>query len=243
MPERLLELNSLIGPAVVAAAVSGVVSVVGLIVSTKTARAIHAEKIDFDRDLAERKFAFDKELAERKFKYDRELHDHKRRVELAETVLAEFQQMGDVISAIRSPMAYGNESAERPRRENETEEHSRLKDTYFVPLMRIKKNSEFISGFTSKRYRSRAILGEGIDEAFRTIEEVLIKIQVSATTLISMVERGKIALERNEALCERCERDIWYGSPGEDVLQPMVKGARTLVEEICRPILERGRLV
>ena len=107
-------LGSLIGPAVVAAGVSGIVSVVGLIVSTRTARAIHTEKLGFDRGqaaqklafdkrLAERKFEFDKDLAERRFKYARALHDHRRRTEIAEEVLADFYQARDIMQAARSP--------------------------------------------------------------------------------------------------------------------------------------------
>jgi hypothetical protein len=98
-----MDWGALIGLAVVAAAVSGIVSVAGLIVSTRTARAIHTEKLAFDERLAERKFEFDKELAERKFQYEREFHDHKRHVEFAETILAEFLQIADVIQAVRSP--------------------------------------------------------------------------------------------------------------------------------------------
>ena len=123
-----MDYTSLIGPAVIAAGVSGTVSIIGLITSSRTARTIHREKLDFDRKLAEQKFEFDKDLAERKFKYDREFHDHKRRVELAETVLSEFMQMNDVIQAVRSPLAFGGEAVGRTRNEGETEEEARQRE-------------------------------------------------------------------------------------------------------------------
>src|SRR5208337_2818708 len=95
-----MDWGALIGPAVVAAGVSGIVSVVGLIVSTRTARAIHTEKLNFDRDQAAHKLAFDERLAENKFSYDRELAErkfaqereqlvYKRQFELAEGLLAD----------------------------------------------------------------------------------------------------------------------------------------------------------
>ena len=258
-----MDWGSLVGPAVVAAGVSGVISVVGLIVSTRTARAIHSEKLAFDRDLAERKFAFDKDLAERKrsadsqlaehksavdadlaerkFKYDRELHDHKRRVEQAEAVLAEFFQAADVIRMIRSPASSKSEAANRQRGENESEEEANDKDTYFVPFARIRQNSEFISGLMSKKYRSRALLGDEIVEAFNAIHEVLIRVQVSASTLSNMVGRGKVAMERNQDLWRRCQADIWYSAPGEDELEPMVNRALEVADRVCRPILDTGR--
>ena len=179
--------TSLIGPAVVAAGVSGIVSIVGLITSSRTARTIHREKLDFDRKLAEQKFEFDKDLAERKFKYDREFHDHKRRVELAETILSDFMQMNDLIQAVRSPLAFGGEAVGRTRNEGETEEEARQRDSYYVPIARLTKHSEFISELMSKRYRSRAVLGDQIDRAFQEIREVIIRVQASSSSLMRMV--------------------------------------------------------
>ena len=85
-----MTVSDLIGPAVVAAVVSGVITIIGFILSNRTARQIHSEKLDFDETIAEKKFRFDVDLAERKFRYDRELHDHKRRIEFGEDLLASF---------------------------------------------------------------------------------------------------------------------------------------------------------
>lgn len=232
-----MDYTSLIGPAVVAAGVSGVVSIVGLITSNRTARDIHREKLDFDRKLTEQKFEFDKNLAERKFEYDREFHDHKRRVELAETILSEFLQMNDVIQAARSPFAFGGEADGRTRNEGETEEEARQRDSYYVPLARLMKHSEFVSGLMSKRYRSRAVLGDQIDRAFQEIREVILRVQTSSSTLMRTVG----ARRPDEALITRCEADIWAGLPEEDQLQPKVNQAIEIVEAVSRPILERGR--
>jgi hypothetical protein len=235
-----MDWGALIGPAVVAAAVSGAISVIGLIVSTRTARVIHSEKLAFDRDLAERKFAFDKDMAERKFKFDRELHDHKRRVELAETTLAEFRQMMKIIGAIRSPFAYGNEGTDRPRGKNETEEESQQKDAYFAPFARVVKHTDFIESFESKRYRAGAILGNGIDEAFQAIRDVIINIQVSSRTLAGIVDGGSQVRRANEALKESCERVIWENSALDDPIAEKVQRAMAVVEKVCWPILRSG---
>ena len=53
-------------PAVVAALVSGLVSIVGFMVSARTNLSIHSQRLVFDENQAERKFDFDKELAERR---------------------------------------------------------------------------------------------------------------------------------------------------------------------------------
>ena len=63
--------TDLIGPAVVAAIVSGVVSILGSIFSNRTTKRLHQEKLDADERLAERRFGFDVELLyiARKLKY------------------------------------------------------------------------------------------------------------------------------------------------------------------------------
>jgi len=125
-----MDWGSFIGPAVVAAGVSGIVTVVGLIVSTRTARALHTEKLAFDREQATQKLAFDERLAERKVNaditlaekkvaLDASLADRKRRQDLAEEVLSSFYQMKDIIRAIRSPMSYEGEGKDRPKVEGE----------------------------------------------------------------------------------------------------------------------------
>ena len=199
---------ALLGPAVVAAFVSGIITIFGMLVNRYTTIRINDEKLRADRGLAERRFSFDKELTERKFafdsrlavrkfEYDRELHDHKRRVELAETLLADFYECADVFRAIRSPGSLRNEAAGRKRGENESEEELSARDIYFIPLSRIKENSDFISSLMSKRYRSRAVLGDEIGEAFGCVHEGLMTVRVAAITLGNMIGRRKDARERN----------------------------------------------
>lgn len=229
------------GIAVIAGVSSFVAGVLGAGISSWTIQRTHGQRLAADEKLAERRFAYEKELAERKFKYDRDLHDHKRRVELAEAILAEFLQMGDVIRAIRSPAILPGEAVGRQRRENETEEEARNKDLYFVPLTRMSENREFLSGLMSKRYRSRALLGDNIDEAFEAVREAIIEIQVSASTLMDMVGMGQIDFEKDEKRWLQCKADIWGGAVGEDRVGPMVKRAIDIVDSVCRPILEKNQ--
>jgi len=181
-----MDSDSLIGPAVVAAVVSALVSIIGFIITTRAAQKMHKEKLDFDRALAERKFSFDKDLSERKFQYDRDLLDHKRRVELAEDLVSGFHQIRDVIMQIRSPLAYSNESADRVPGERETENVTRKINSYYVPIARLKQNGEFIQGLLSKRYRAQALFGADIDLAFQSIISVLNDIHISADGSVSV---------------------------------------------------------
>lgn len=200
-------------------------------------RELAERKFEFDMELAERKFAFDTEIAERKFKYDRELHDHKRRVELAEELVAGFHQLGDVIAAVRSPLGHAGEGQGRPRGKYETEEQARQRDTYYVTLARLKNNGEFISSLMSKRYRARALFGADIDQSFQDMQDVLVAIHVSADTLIRLSGASDRTRD-NDDIWNECERDIWRMSAAGDPLDRKLCHASEIVEAVCRPILE-----
>ncbi|ACL62418.1 hypothetical protein [Methylobacterium nodulans] len=229
-----------IGPAVVAAAVSGIVSTVGFVVNRATTLATHRERLTADRTLAERKSEFDKDLAERKFRYDRDLNDHKRGVELAETVLSDFYQMTAVLQEIRNSGALSNEWEERTPEPGETEWQAQNRNTYFVPLASIRRNSEFLSGMMSRRYRSKAMLGAEIDAAFQAVHEILVRVQVSAGTLMRLVDGSGEGRQRNQALRDRCEADIWMGAGdpnAPDQLAEQMEQAVAAAERVCQRII------
>ena len=91
----------LIGPAVVAAVISSIVTVIGFFITTRAAKAMHREKLAFDQKLAERKFEFEKELAEE--------------------VLADFYKAREIILEARSPGSIrADEGDTRPKMDDET---------------------------------------------------------------------------------------------------------------------------
>jgi hypothetical protein len=143
-------------PVVVAALVSGFITIIGMIVSNRTARAIHTEKLASDSDLAERKFTFDKNLSERKVAADTALAEKKlaldrafaawkRKTELAEQVLADFYEARDIIAAARSPGGFGDEGNTRQKEDWETEADTRSLNSYYRTTERLQKKSEFFA--------------------------------------------------------------------------------------------------
>ncbi|QOZ34417.1 hypothetical protein [Bradyrhizobium sp. CCBAU 53421] len=226
--------NDLIGPAVVAAIVSGIVTTIGFIVSNKTATKLHSEKLKFDERLAEKKFQFDIDLAERKFEYEKGLHDHKRRIEFGEELLAAFYRANDVLIAVRSPAAFGKEGSSRPQEEDDPN-IARKKDTYFVPLERLNKNGDFLSDFFSKRYRARAIFRDTqLDQAFQLLHEAIVAIQVSASMLMNTVSSPG---QRDFSFWEKREADIWAGFD-EDPVGAKIKQAIELADSTLGAVLE-----
>jgi hypothetical protein len=126
-----------LSPALLAAGISGIISVAGLIVTARAVRRLRAEKLESDRALAERLFklvqalaerhtAIDRALAELKSRNDHDLSELNRMIELADQAIVQFQQIKRTVDAARSPSSFGGEaSSDRPRRENE-EDHEPL---------------------------------------------------------------------------------------------------------------------
>lgn len=240
---------SLIGPAVVAAGVSGIVSVVGIFVSAGTARSIHTERLAFDKVLAERKFEFDKDLAERKaaadlalaekkLELDARLADRKRRQELAEEVLSGFYQMADTIRAIRSPLSYAGEGEKRQKPPGETPEVARARDAYHAIVEQFEQRRKEMADLLSRRYRMSAWFGKEAEEPFNLVQGALNEIVVSARNLTAWEGDLGMSIPGNRQLREKMRGDIWEGIVTPDPIAEKVARAISLIEWICRPVLQ-----
>src|SRR4051812_9019406 len=87
---RLVDWSTFIGPAVIAAAVSGIVSIVSMMMGRSTTIELHRQRLDADQILASRRMEADIALAERRFQLDLDIALRKRQLELAEAVLVDF---------------------------------------------------------------------------------------------------------------------------------------------------------
>ena len=108
---------SLIGPAIVAAGVSGAIAVVGWIVTTRRVSRLQVARLEFDFALTAYKFNLDQSLAEIRAaadRQDRELSELKRTTEIAERAVAQFHQVKDIIDAAHSPNGFHVRSAREP---------------------------------------------------------------------------------------------------------------------------------
>ncbi|MGL4438012.1 MAG: hypothetical protein ACRCUE_01960 [Bosea sp. (in: a-proteobacteria)] len=226
--------------AVVAAGVSGVIAVVGMLVNRSTNIRLHEEKLGADARLTKRKFDFDKQLARERFAYDRRQAVFKRRFELAEQVLADAYRFRDLMKFVRNGVAWEGEGENRKVTGYESDSVKRLRTTYFVPLERLQENGEFISAMMVRRTTCRAHFGEDAVKAFDAFHGAMHKVRVAASMLMSMAgddERGG----GDRDLSERLRRDIWepLGEyAGENSIGKEIDEGVVLIEGFCRPVLE-----
>jgi hypothetical protein len=213
--------NELIGSAVVAAFVSGVVSIAGALISNRTSASINREKI-----------AADGELADRRFRYDREMHDYKRRTELGEDVLASFYEFRDIMRSVRNPGSSGNEGDTRERAPGESPDLARSRDLYFIPFERLNNHAQFLGALFSKRYRARALFGENIEKAFSQAHQAMVWVRVSASMLMRTAGNPPNFEQHN-----RWEGDIWEGFAEQDRVALAIDKAVILAESAIEPSL------
>jgi hypothetical protein len=245
-----MDWGPLIGPAVVAAGVSGIVSVIGLIVSTRTAHAIHTEKLDFDRDQAAQKLAFDERLADNKFSYDRELAErkfaqereqlvYKRQFELAEGILADAYRFRGLIRDARISGSFGGEGTTRKSEREESDHVKQMKDMYYIPIERLRRDGEFLAGFFAKQFTATAQFGPKAKESFNIFMEVTNNIHIASGMLITMVDQPSVS---DQKVHDQLLDDLWTGRAQafgrDDKIEARIEQAVKNLEDICRPILE-----
>src|SRR6202012_4354907 len=94
----------------------------------------------------------------------------KRKIELAEQVLASFYEAGDLFVWVRSPAAFGGEGETR-QAEGEDENVRRSRNTYFVPIERMQKHSELFAKLQSQRYSFMALFGSDAVAPFDALRQ------------------------------------------------------------------------
>ena len=82
----------------------------------------------------------------------------KRRIELAEEVLAAFFEVKDAMAMIRNPFSRGDEGGSRKKGEHETETETELLNRGFIVFERYETKKEVFQRFATLKYRFMAAL-------------------------------------------------------------------------------------
>jgi hypothetical protein len=234
---QIMDWNNLIGPAVVAAIVSGLVAVVGFVVNRNTLFQLHRERLKAEGELADKKFLFDKKLAYERFTYERQQAVFKRRFELAEHILADTYRLRELISFARNSASSGNDGSTRPQSDMEPDKLTQVRNHYFVPIERLHKENGFTPSFFARRNSCRAHFGSEIDVAFKKLEEAIISVKISAETLIH--QAGDFQNTSKEDF-NKLKNDIWQPfakHKNDDRVGKEIDEAVTLIEGFCQPVL------
>lgn len=170
----------------------------------------------------------------------------KRRIDLAESVLALFYEAEDAIREIRNPFSFAGEGNTRKRSEHEGENESHLLDEAYVVFERYRKREQLFAQVRSMKYRFMAMFGAVAGEPFDELNKVLNEIFISAQVLSRYwVRQGRGSLTPDESgIMQTQEAVFWYMGDEKDAIGPRVRNAVQKVEAITNSavITKKGLL-
>lgn len=169
-------------------------------------------------------------------------HVGKRRIELAEEVLALFYQARDVIESIRSSFGYGGEGETRKPGPSDKPEHKAALDQAFVLIERYNRHTELFSRIHALRYRFMAQFGTKasapFDDLNRVVNELLLSAQRMARHAIKPDRqfRTEVAEEKHQGLMEICR--VYYSGGEDDPIASRIHKIVGEIEHTCRAVIE-----
>lgn len=169
----------------------------------------------------------------------------KRRIELAEEVLAHFYQARDIINSIRSSFGYEGEGKTRKSGLNESPKDKDALDQAYVLIERYNRHAELFSRLHALRYRFMAQFGPDASTPFDDLNKIINELLLSAkrkarlSTVPEWKLRSEAALEKHHEEWLENER-VYYSEEQNDPITPRLVKIISDIESTCRPIIEKS---
>lgn len=163
----------------------------------------------------------------------------KRRIELAETVLARFYEAEEAIRAIRNPMGRSEEGKSRQRSNSETHEQSKALDQAYVQFERRDKHRELFADLQSLKFRFMATFGKSASEPFKELRDVLNEMSSAANELGNhwwpREKKGQLSDKDNDKTL-KAEATFWrkLGEDEQDKITQRITKAVQKTEELLQ---------
>jgi len=160
----------------------------------------------------------------------------KRKIELAEEVLALFYEARDVIAYIRNPFAFSGEGSTREADPKESPEEKQINDNAYVVFERYNKRQELFNKIYSMRYRYMAQFDKDEAKPFDDLYKIVNDIFISARMLPHYWKQQGHRQWKNESEFQhhleemhKYEAIFWYQGEDRDSIGPRVN---TVISDI-----------
>lgn len=163
----------------------------------------------------------------------------RRRMELAENVLAKFYEAEEAILAIRNPMGRSEEGRSRQRSDTEKPEESQALDQAYVHFERRNKHRELFADLQSLKFRYKATFGKLSFVPFEQLRVVLNEMSSAASELGKYwwprETQGKLS-EEDDKKKRECEAIFWrtLSEDGEDEISKRIRKSVQQVEDLLQ---------
>ncbi len=161
----------------------------------------------------------------------------KRKLELAEEVLALFYEARDAIRFIRNPVSFVGEGGTRNASPTEGPEEKQINDNAYVAFERYNKRRDLFNKLHAMRYRYMAQFGKDAAKPFDDLSKVVSDIFTSAHMLPHYWrEQGHRQWKNDEEFrrhldeLHKYEAIFWEMTPDKDKIKPRVDSVISEIE-------------
>lgn len=225
-------MESLIGPAVVAAVIAGAFGLITLRANVKLAETVHRQRLKSEREALERRGEIERELADKRMQLDRRLAFERRRAEVAELILMDFYEAKRAFEVTRQPMVFAQEMVAEEGVDDEV-----IKNAGYGVIRRLRGFSELFARIEARRPLAAALLGPNLDDQFQEMVRIHNKIMFAADALLKYRNDQHIETMR-EFLPEQRRIAFDLGDDEDNGVSNRIKAMIAQVETACRPALE-----
>lgn len=168
----------------------------------------------------------------------------KRKIELAEEVLALFYEAKDALYAIRSPFGFEGEGSTRKPGKYERPEDKETLDNAYVVIERYNKYQALFNKLYAMRYRFMAQIGKDEAKPFDELRVIINEIILASRRLARLWAYKNLnalppeRLEKHQKSIEEAEAIFWERSVDPDPINPRLEEVITKMEKICHSIIE-----
>jgi len=166
-----------------------------------------------------------------------------RELDVAEQALSLIYECRDNLRMIRSPLGYVSEGTTRKRRNNETEEESKVLDNAYVLIERYERIKDSFIKLQAIKYRFMALFGQKNAEPFNEVNKIMSELFGAAIRLGGRYWNPKYQAqaERDPKWYDRMAKEeakFWAGQDPDTIAQRM-DNAVAHVENVCSKIIWR----
>ena len=156
----------------------------------------------------------------------------KRKMELAEEVIADFYEARDIIKAARSRGRFSHEGTTRPKGRGESEEDTETLNAYYAVVERLSNKGEFFARLAARRYRFIAFFGKQEAAPFQQLFQLHGEIVATVSTLRMIGTRPvrELNLEKME--------NVIFETSGNDHISRRLDDMVEAIEKVCRPAIQ-----
>lgn len=172
----------------------------------------------------------------------------KRRIELAEQVLAKFFEVKDSIAYIRNPFSNSEEGKSRQRSDSELPAETELLDRGYVVVERYARRESTFAEFNALKYRCMASFPRSEAESvftdtYRTLNSIFLSARQLATHYWK--RQGRVPMEADEFQrhldeMHRHEGIFWDMEDDMDAIRQQLQHIQDKLEKLTAPCFEES---